>query len=526
MTSKNKEDQTKAKENGKNPDIKHKKDDKKEIDPAENKFNIDSELDEGRSNEAVIIEIGTIVTAPTKLHDWLITRLIGEGAFAKVFMGRNHPSGKFYAVKIESRVSKMDFTSNEITALYAIKLIHEKGFIHRDIKPDNLIMGAADDQKRWRLVHVIDFGLARQWAVATVSKDKKSEAFCARPLRTKVSFRGSMNFASPNAHLFHELGRRDDLWSLLFTLVEFNGRVPWFGVKDHSILVKQKTDPKTILTKMPKSFERLIDHLKGLTAIQRPNYHMFFKILQNIFKASGQTVVSKYTFEDTELTEKERKDRKVAEWEEEKGTFFAMDSVKITSPKDCIDVKNKDLMIPNNDKFENVLNDFVEDDDLKHYKQKFEKKKYWRPLEPGEVEKRRIPKAPTDEKKTKLFYEFKSVAQNENYITRLDDSQNRFREYNFEVKNAKFEQEQAEARNQLAEKALIDKRNALKTLQEGIMKGVPSGGHTDEQKEDVNMGKMIANKDHVLKLAQLDVLRKMRDAREKEERERKMAKEQ
>lgn len=48
-----------------------------------------------------------------------------------------------------------------LQALYSIKVVHDVGFVHRDIKPANFMMGRDDDPPRARLVHILDFGLAR-----------------------------------------------------------------------------------------------------------------------------------------------------------------------------------------------------------------------------------------------------------------------------------------------------------------------------------------------------------------------------
>lgn len=48
-----------------------------------------------------------------------------------------------------------------------------------------------------------------------------------------AGFRGTVRYASVNAHHNREMGRHDDLWSLLYMLVEFvNGQLPWRKIKD------------------------------------------------------------------------------------------------------------------------------------------------------------------------------------------------------------------------------------------------------------------------------------------------------
>lgn len=71
---------------------------------------------------------------------------------------------------------------------------------------------------------MLDFGLARQYTTGT------GEVRCPR---AAAGFRGTVRYASINAHRNREMGRHDDLWSLFYMLVEFvNGQLPWRKIKD------------------------------------------------------------------------------------------------------------------------------------------------------------------------------------------------------------------------------------------------------------------------------------------------------
>lgn len=71
---------------------------------------------------------------------------------------------------------------------------------------------------------MLDFGLARQFTTSTGE---------VRPPRAAAGFRGTVRYASVNAHKNKEMGRHDDLWSLFYMLVEFvNGQLPWRKIKD------------------------------------------------------------------------------------------------------------------------------------------------------------------------------------------------------------------------------------------------------------------------------------------------------
>jgi serine/threonine protein kinase len=68
--------------------------------------------------------------------------------------------------------------------------VHSKYFLHRDIKPDNFLMGRG---KRANLVHVIDFGLAKRY------KDPKSGEHI--PYKEGKNLTGTARYASKNTHL-------------------------------------------------------------------------------------------------------------------------------------------------------------------------------------------------------------------------------------------------------------------------------------------------------------------------------------
>ncbi|KHJ95790.1 hypothetical protein OESDEN_04258, partial [Oesophagostomum dentatum] len=108
-----------------------------------------------------------------------------------------------------------------INALYALKLIHDFGFVHRDLKPANMAVGLVGTPQ-FRFIHIFDFGLAREYIVISNGDPPKMR----RP-RRRVHFRGTLRYCSINAHEKGEQGRDDDLWCLLYLLVELRGPLPW-----------------------------------------------------------------------------------------------------------------------------------------------------------------------------------------------------------------------------------------------------------------------------------------------------------
>lgn len=69
-----------------------------------------------------------------------------------------------------------------------IEYLHSKKFLHRDIKPDNFLMGTFDSRN---IVHIIDFGLAKKYLL------KSGEHI---PLKKGKSLTGTARYASIHTH--------------------------------------------------------------------------------------------------------------------------------------------------------------------------------------------------------------------------------------------------------------------------------------------------------------------------------------
>ena len=148
-----------------------------------------------------------------------------EGMFFPLYHLENRPSGgrevRSCVLKELSFILQFCFIHSYVDAdcttltaysqiLKAIESIHEVGFLHRDIKPSNFAIGKTISQMK--KVYMLDFGLARQYTNAAGE---------VRPPRAAAGFRGTVRYASVNAHKNKEMGRHDDLWSLFYMLVEF-----------------------------------------------------------------------------------------------------------------------------------------------------------------------------------------------------------------------------------------------------------------------------------------------------------------
>ncbi|XP_072842315.2 tau-tubulin kinase 2 isoform X1 [Pogona vitticeps] len=165
--------------------------------------------------------------------------------------------------------------------LESIESIHSVGFLHRDIKPSNFAMGRFPST--WRKCYMLDFGLARQFT---------NSCGDVRPPRAVAGFRGTVRYASVNAHRNREMGRHDDLWSLFYMLVEFVvGQLPWRKIKDKEQVgsIKERYDHRLMLKHLPQEFNTFLDHISTLDYFTKPDYQLLMSIFDNSMKTFGVT---------------------------------------------------------------------------------------------------------------------------------------------------------------------------------------------------------------------------------------------
>jgi serine/threonine protein kinase len=85
--------------------------------------------------------------------------------------------------------------------------VHESGYIHRDLKPDNILLGRKSSHMD---LYLIDFGLSRKYL-------DNNCIHC--PYSENVNFKGNIVFSSKNCLLGVSPGRRDDFESICYLLI-------------------------------------------------------------------------------------------------------------------------------------------------------------------------------------------------------------------------------------------------------------------------------------------------------------------
>lgn len=266
-----------------------------------------------------------------------IGRKIGSGSFGDIYHGTNLISGEEVAIKLESirsRHPQLDYESRvykylsggvgipfirwfgregeynamvidllgpsledlfnychrkftfktvimlALQMICRIQYIHGRSFIHRDIKPDNFLMGVG---RRGSTVHVIDFGLSKKY------RDFNTHRHI--PYRENKSLTGTARYASVNTHLGIEQSRRDDLESLGYVLIYFcKGSLPWQGLKattkkqkyDRILEKKLCTSVETLCGGLPQEFAEFMLYCRNLKFDERPDYLYLARLFKDL----------------------------------------------------------------------------------------------------------------------------------------------------------------------------------------------------------------------------------------------------
>ena len=177
-----------------------------------------------------------------------------------------------------------------IQIIERIQWVHSQKIIHRDIKPDNFLIGLDDPN----IIYLIDFGLSKKYRSSITGNHIK----CTRIKK----FVGSLRYASINALRLREQSRRDDLESIGYMLIYLiKGKLPWDNIKIDNKRTsylkfsqyKKNISPELLCNNLPEEFLDYVKYVRNLNFEDEPDY--------NYLKSLFQIMLNKQGFEEKKI---------------------------------------------------------------------------------------------------------------------------------------------------------------------------------------------------------------------------------
>ena len=165
---------------------------------------------------------------------------------------------------------------------------HETCFLHRELKPDNIVVGIGPEADK---LFLIDLELAAKYCNPHTHEHI--------PYSDNVSFIGNPIFASKNKLLGIKVSRRDDLYSVGLMLVYFlRGGLPWSSMtgrqgRQGSLFnairgLKLQCSSELLTKGLPLPVRHLITHAEGLPFGSRPDYEGMRQLFQQFSAFMGK----------------------------------------------------------------------------------------------------------------------------------------------------------------------------------------------------------------------------------------------
>lgn len=216
-----------------------------------------------------------------KVESQVLTQLSGKSGFPKlIWQGESNDSyyfvmnllGPTLTQKIKTEVySTVDICDMVQQIIKSLKKLHGKSYLHKDIKPENILTGLKNDKK----YHLVDFGLAKKYI------DLSNNFHML--MRNDAEFKGNLIFCSNNVLAGIEASRRDDVTSvLLIGILMARGGLPWTkDTQSVEMMIKSRSmvGLEDLMKGVPYELTQCYSYCLSLGFYQKPDYKYMIQLL-------------------------------------------------------------------------------------------------------------------------------------------------------------------------------------------------------------------------------------------------------